>query len=240
MKVILLAAGRGKRFGKQTQNLPKCLIPLRKSGENLLSRYLDSFRKTGLKDVVIVCGYQKEKIKKECGKKGGSLNIRFVFNKEYRKGSLLSLYTAGHELDGDCLIMDADVYFPTKALERLLKSRFQTAFLIDSAAKSTGEEMMLMSKKWPRPFSISKKVNPGLKILGESVGFLKIAGHDAPFLRKVLEDFVKRGKVNVEYEEAYNVLIKKRKAGFEKMNGFFWTEMDFKEDLEKIKQFSRL
>ena len=226
----------GRRFGEETKKTPKCLIPLGKKGENLLSRYLESFRRLGLEEVVIVCGHKKEKIKAECAKKGAGLKIRFTDNKAYKKGSILSLYSARKELDRDCLVMDADVYFPTTALRRLLDARHKTCFLVDSRVKSTGEEMMLMSKNG-RPYAISKKLDPRLKILGEGVGFLKIGREDAVFLQKILIDLVKKRNVNVEYEEAYSVLIKKRRVGFETMAGFFWTEMDFRKDLEKIKRY---
>lgn len=233
MKVILLAAGVGRRFGRRTRRLPKCLIPLDPSGENLLSRYLDCFRKLGLKDVLVVCGHQKEKIMRECRKKGTGLKIHFLFNRDYRKGSVLSLYRAAGELRRDCLIMDADVYFPPAALKRLLDSRHRTCFLVDTRAKGTGEEMMLMARAG-RPYSISKKIDPSLKILGESVGFLKIEKRNALGLRKILGTFVKKGRVSEEYEAAYDVLLKKCKAGYETMDGFFWTEMDFEEDFDRI------
>ncbi len=235
MKVIVLAAGVGRRFGKETKKTPKCLIPLGKKGENLLSRYLESFKKIGLREVVIVCGHKKEKIKGECARKGAGLKISFIDNKAYKKGSILSLYSARKELNQDCLVMDADVYFPTAALKRLLDSSHETCFLVDSRVKSTGEEMMLMSKN-DCPYAISKKLDPQLEILGEGVGFLKIGKSTGIFLQKILEDLVKNKKVNVEYEEAYNILLKKRKVGFETMKGLFWTEMDFRKDLEKIKR----
>ncbi|MGH7197427.1 MAG: NTP transferase domain-containing protein [Candidatus Omnitrophota bacterium] len=233
MKAILLAAGVGKRFGKETQALPKCLIPLGKKGENLLARYLDAFRKTGLREVVIVSGHRRDKIKKECRRKGKGLRIRFLLNKQYREGSVVSLFTARKEFDVDCLIMDADVYFPVSALKRLLRSEYRTAFLVDRRAKSTGEEMMLMAKNG-RPFYISKKVKPRLEILGENVGFLKLAREDAPVLRGALEKFVRQGKTTVEYEETYNLLMREIKAGCVPIDGLFWTEMDFPQDREKI------
>src|SRR3989338_4033548 len=105
MNVILLAAGVGRRFGPQTKKTPKCLIPLGKNQETLLSRYFESFRELGLKRVVAVVGHQKEKVQKACQQLGLGMDIRFITNPRYTKGSIVSLYSAREELDEDCLIM---------------------------------------------------------------------------------------------------------------------------------------
>ena len=235
MRVILLAAGVGRRFGRITNALPKCLIPLGRNGRHLLSRYLDSFRTLGLKEIIIVVGHGRQKIIQACHKEGKGLQIRFISNKDYRKGSVLSLYKASGAMNQDCLIMDADVYFPTYALKRLLDSRHKACFLVDRSSKSTGEEMMVMAKNG-RPFAISKKLIPGLKILGESVGFLKINGKSASTLRQILKGMIEAGETSVEHEESYDRLMKKIKIGAEPISKVFWTEMDFKKDLDKIRR----
>ena len=250
MKVILLAAGRGRRFGRRTAVTPKCLIPIGPHGENLLSRYLSSFRSLRLRDIVIVIGHEKEKIIRKCAtlqrrvpacrtgrrrgrKKNPGLSIRFVTNPDYKKGSIVSLCSAESEMTDDCLVMDADVYFEARALKKLLRAR-RTSFLLDPRSKSTGEEMMVMAKDG-RLMRVSKKADPKLKVVGEAVGFFKIKKDDARQLAQILRKMVHSGKTGVEYEESYNELMKKVKVGFEKITGF-WTEMDFDKDLKKIKR----
>ena len=231
MKVILLAAGRGRRFGRRTATLPKCLIPLGR-GSNLLTRYLDSFRKLGLRDIAVVVGHQKEKIVESCVENGRDLSIKFLVNPEYRKGSLVSLFAACGELDRDCLIMDADVWFRTGALAKLLRAK-KSAFLLDPRSKSSGEEMMVMARD-TRLACISKRVDARLRTVGEAVGFLKLKKNDARLLAKILEKMVRQGKTHLEYEESFNELMKRRRLGYEKIAGF-WREMDFEEDLAVIR-----
>ncbi len=238
MKAIVLAAGVGKRFGKRTRVLPKCLIPLDSAKNNLLRRYLDAFRACGIQNIVLVVGHQKEKIKKECARSGAGLHIRFVENKKYTQGSVLSLYTASKEINDDILVMDADVYFPVEALAKLLNAKQKSAFLADTRSKSSGEEMMLMSKHG-RLEAIAKKTDPSLHIVGEATGIVKFQKKDAALLKKILSDFVKEKNVNVEYEDAYVRLMKKRKLAVVNIGNIFWSEMDFEADLKKIRQFSR-
>ncbi len=233
MRAIVLAAGVGRRFGRRTKRLPKCLIPLGCTGQTLLSRYLGSFRSLGLRDVVIVVGHRKDLIRRACRENGAGLKIRFVVNRLYRKGSIVSLFAASRHLSGDCVIMDADVYFPTPLLKRLIRSRSRTAFLIDSRSKSSGEEMILSAQKG-RPVHISKQPTPELRALGEATGFFKVGRVDTPKLKRILSRWVRSGRTGVEYEEAYNDLMAVSKVGVCRTGDTFWTEMDFEEDLEKI------
>ncbi len=236
-KAIVLAAGVGKRFGRRTKTLPKCLIPLGR-GQNLLSRYLDSFRACGVRDVVIVCGHLKQKIKRECRLKGKGLKIRFIENPDFRKGSVLSLFKAARELNSNVLIMDADVYFPTEALRALLDSPKKNAFLADTRSTSTGEEMMLMARK-TRLVSIAKKTDAALQVIGEATGILRLDASRARFLRSILSRFVKTD-VSSEYEEAYRLLMGRSRIDYVKIDGHFWTEMDFEEDRQKIRRHLKL
>ena len=231
MKVLLLAAGRGRRFGKRTARLPKCLIPLGK-GANLLSRYLDSFRKLDIRKIVIVVGHEKKKIMAECARKGRGLDIRFIANRRYRLGSIVSLASAAPEMNDDCLIMDADVFFSSSALKSLLRAR-KSSFLLDPRSKSSGEEMMLMSKD-SRPVKISKKTDPSLKVLGEATGFFLVKKKDARRLAGILRRMVRAGKTKVEYEGSYCELMKKSRVGYVKIKSF-WTEMDLEGDLKTIR-----
>lgn len=234
-KAIVLVAGVGKRFGARTKALPKCLIPLGSSGEVLLQRYLDSFRENNIREVVLVVGHEKGQIVRAAKKYGQGLKITFVENKEYRKGSVLSLHTAGKHLDREVIVMDGDVFFPAPMLGRLLDAK-GSAFLLGEGAKENGEEMMLRVKNG-RPLAITKPPVPGLRPIGEATGIVKFSKEDAKLLRTILKEFERKGVVYVEYEDAYCRLLQKRRLGWVPTEGYFWTEMDFEEDLQKISDY---
>lgn len=234
MTVILLAAGVGKRFGKRTKRLPKCLIPIGKNS-CLLSRYLDSFQKLGLQKIVIVVGHEKEKIKAHCRKIAKNLSIFFVTNPDFKRGSIVSLYSARKYFNDDILVMDADVYFPTQALQSLINYKFKSVFLADTRVKSTGEEMMLMSHQ-NRLHAIAKRLEDGLKPVAEATGIVKFSKKDAALLLKILRKFIQNKILDVEYEESYSELLKKRKIQLLPIKGF-WTEMDFEADRQKILRY---
>ena len=58
MKAIILAAGRGSRMKKLTNDKPKCLVKLH--GKPLLEWQLESMRKSGISEIAIVTGYKHE------------------------------------------------------------------------------------------------------------------------------------------------------------------------------------
>ena len=233
-QIILLAAGIGRRFGRRARKLPKCLIPLGSRNEHLLGRYLKSFAELGLSDILIVVGHQARQIMSECRKKAdSSLKIRFIRNKEYRKGSILSLHCALNALKRSAVIMDADVYFPTILLKKFISNKKGSTFLADTRSKSHGEEMMLMAKNG-RLWSISKKLNPSLEPVGEATGFFMIEKKHLGLFKSVLRRLVRSGHAAAEYEEVYDALLKKIRIGLVPVGKTFWTEMDFEADRGKI------
>ncbi|MCI0525902.1 MAG: phosphocholine cytidylyltransferase family protein, partial [Nitrospira sp.] len=231
MKAVILAAGVGKRLGKQGQGLPKCMVQI--GGRPLLARTLTALDKVGIKDRVVVAGYEKEKIEHLVNTvENVRKTVRLRVNPDYRKGSILSLWCARDEFNDDLLIMDADVLYADALLSKLVFSSHPNALLLDPRSNSTGEEMMLMVRG-NRVVHIGRKVEGNYDLIGEGVGFLKLSRQDAPVLKEALEQLVKEGKEVCEYEDAIELLIQKVVVGYESVGSLAWTEIDFPEDIQK-------
>jgi choline kinase len=231
VKAIILAAGVGKRLGKKGQGLPKCMI--RVGGRPLLARTLTALDKVGVKDRVVVVGYEKEKIEQLVNtmpNAGGTVRLRV--NPDYRRRSILSLWCVRDELNGDLLLMDADVLFPDAFLSKLVFSPHSNALLLDTRSKSTGEEMMLMVRG-DRVVHIGREVAGAYDLVGEGVGFLKLSRRDAPVLVEALEQLVGEGKKDCEYEDAIELFLQKAVVGYESVGDLAWTEIDFPEDIQR-------
>ncbi|GJQ58211.1 MAG: phosphocholine cytidylyltransferase family protein [Candidatus Scalindua sp. AMX11] len=230
MKVIILAAGVGKRMSAVTNSIPKCLIKIGK--KTLLENYLESFSALGLQDIVIVVGHHKEKIQEMLKNRGASFNIRYIENEQYTKGSILSLWYARNELNEETLIMDADVLYHEKLLEKLVSSKDKNCFLLDEDFEDSGEEMKLFVVGG-KVIGISKQSSYDCELVGEGVGFLKLSAKGGAILKDVLEEFERNGKVNVEYEDALHELLPHCTVGFERVGDLPWIEIDFEADIEK-------
>lgn len=233
MKAIILAAGIGKRFKAVTDQRPKCLIEIR--GKTLLERTLAALGAAGVQEAVVVIGYLGEMIERRIGATCGGVRVRYVFNPRYDKGAILSLWSAREEFNDDILIMDADVLFPVALIDRLVHSSHANCFLLDGSAINTGEEQMLLTRGG-RVLDIVRGGSGDFEVIGESVGFLKVACTDAPLLRAILSDVVGQGRDTIEHEEVFPLFLSQREVGFERVDGLPWTEIDFPADLERAER----
>ncbi|MBI1976596.1 MAG: phosphocholine cytidylyltransferase family protein [Candidatus Omnitrophica bacterium] len=236
MRAILLAAGRGRRLGPLATQGPKCMMEA--AGEPLLKRTLEGLVNCGVREIVIVIGYQKEKILALLDSEQKLLagtKVIPVENPDFTKGNIISLWSSASYFDSDLLIMDADVYFEFPLLKRLLDSPLKDCFLLDAGFKNTGEEVVLMTRQG-RVLDLAKVTSlpAGYDLLGESVGFLKLSQEPASLLKEILQEMVTDGFIQSEYEQAYQRLLQKIPVGYEAVGNLFWMEVDFPEDLAKL------
>ena len=60
MQAIILAAGMGKRLKQLTQNNTKCMVKV--NGVPLINRALGQLDQLGLSRIILVVGYEREKL----------------------------------------------------------------------------------------------------------------------------------------------------------------------------------
>lgn len=235
MRAVILAAGVGGRLAPLTRDLPKCLLPV--GGRPILGRMLEAVAAAGIDEAVLVVGHRQERIRAAAGTRAGRLPVRYVENPAYRQRSLLSLWCAREFLDGDVLVMDADVLFAPELLARLVTSRLPSALLLDRDFRDTGEEVKLYAQG-PRVVAMGKRVEPPPPhdVVGEGVGFFKCAAAHVPALRGCLEEVLAEEGGQAEYEPALDRLLRRVEVGWVDVGGLPWTEIDFVEDLERAER----
>lgn len=231
MRAILLAAGIGKRLRPLTDVTPKSLI--RVGDKTVLERMLDSLIEVGVKEIYVVVGHLKEKIKKNIGRKYGDTPVRYILNRDYKRGSVLSVWAARRYFDDDMLLMDSDVIFESEILNKLVNSKDENCLLMDKDYRKTGEEMKIAALN-KRVVQIARDITERYDEIGEGVGFLKLSKNYHKELLTVLEGTIADDE-DSDYEVALDKLVKRIPVGFEEVAGFKWTEIDFREDIEKAK-----
>jgi L-glutamine-phosphate cytidylyltransferase len=129
-RAVIVAAGMGRRLLPYTDEMPKCLVPVR--GRPMLSRALDAFRAHGLDEFVIVRGYKADVLERRRLELGPPNEVRFVENREYQTNNILqSLFHAADALDGPFLFTYADIVFARDVVTRLMEAEGDFCLVVD-------------------------------------------------------------------------------------------------------------
>ena len=130
MQAIILAAGMGKRLGEYTKNNTKCMVSV--NGTPLIDRLLGQLSKLNLNRVIIVVGYEGQKLINHIGNNYPSLNIEFVNNPIYDKtNNIYSLALAKDKMiEDDSLLIESDLIFDDGMFDLLLSNPFPNLALV--------------------------------------------------------------------------------------------------------------
>jgi choline kinase len=234
MRAILLAAGRGRRLGS---DLPKCLLSL--EGKTLLERHIVNMRQSGVTGLTLVVGFQKDAITDALERLDtADFPVEVLVNERFVHGSIVSLQVAGARLLEGAIWMDADVLYPPALLAKLVASPHENGVLLDGRSEENGEEMMIGTRAG-RAHKVARRVGKEWDFAGESVGFFKVGPEGGRAMKKILDDEVAAGKLDQEYEAALDRAFGQVHFGYERVDEFQWTEIDFEEDVVKARKLAR-
>lgn len=131
MQAIILAAGMGKRLKELTQDRSKCMVQV--NGVALIDRMLHQIESRHLSRIVIVVGYEGEKLMKYIDTLGIRTPIVYVQNPIYDKtNNIYSLALAKDYLcQDDTLLFESDLIFEDAVIDQLLDDPRETLALVD-------------------------------------------------------------------------------------------------------------
>ena len=131
MQAIILAAGMGKRLKALTQNNTKCMVKV--NGVTLIDRMLHQIEKCKVSRIIIVVGYEGEKLKDYIDSLDIKTPIIYVNNEIYDKtNNIYSLALAKKYLcEEDTLLFESDLIFEDSVLEKLLNDPRKSLALVD-------------------------------------------------------------------------------------------------------------
>lgn len=130
MQAIILAAGMGRRLGEFTSDNTKCMLEV--NGVRLIDRMLSQLSKLNLSRLVIVIGYEGQKLKSYLTKNYPSYPIEFVENNVYDKtNNIYSLWLArGFMAEEDTLLLESDLIYEDAILEAAVNSEDDNVALV--------------------------------------------------------------------------------------------------------------
>src|SRR5215203_6034332 len=188
MKAIILAAGKGTRLNGLDLK-PKCLFEV--GGQTLLKRQIAALRELNVNDIVIVLGFEAERIRRLY-----EHTASFVINSRFEEtSSLYSLWLAKEYLLEGFVVLNCDVLFHPQLLTRLLSSPFDDALLVDLVDKNNnrlGDEEMKVQVSDGLVVDIRKDLDPA-EADGENVGVVKFSASGARRLVEEMDGLISRG-----------------------------------------------
>lgn len=122
MQAIILAAGMGRRLGEFTADNTKCMLEV--NGVRLIDRMLTQLYHLNLDRIVIVIGYEGQKLQDYLTEKYPHLPLIFVHNPIYDKtNNIYSLWLAREYMaEDDTILLESDLIFSDSILEAAVNS----------------------------------------------------------------------------------------------------------------------
>ena len=237
MQAIILAAGMGKRLKALTADNTKCMVEV--NGVTLIERALAQLDELGLRRIVIVDGYQSEKLRAFVSTLSVSTPIEWRLNPFYDKTNniySLSLATDALEED-DTLLLESDIIVEDGILRDLVEDPRPTLARVDkyeswmdgTVVKIDEDDDLVAcvpSKKCK--YSDIDEYYKTVNIYKFSKAFSRT--HYVPFL----EAYVKALGNNEYYEQVLRVImhLDDSELKAKRLSGQLWYEIDDIQDLD--------
>jgi choline kinase len=231
MKAIILAAGMGRRLKPYTQNLPKCMVKV--GGKALLERQIGLLNSCGIKDILIVCGFQAKKVKLFCRRFKG---VEVIFNPFYaHSNSIISVWLSMSKWNGDLIFMNSDIILESALLKKIIKDKANLSVLVKQREKGGYRVRLNRGRIIKMAMDIPDKLT-----FGVYSGITKISYNYLKLFGRMLEKWLEQGRWNDWYEDVVSEMAGK---GFGVkpilINSFFWHEIDTPEDLVSLKKITK-
>jgi len=243
VRAIIVAAGESNRLLPLILDKPACLLEI--GNKTILSRELENLRACGIHDIVVVRGYQGEKIRYPA--------IRYYDNRDYRDtGILRSLFSAKGEMDDEFIFCYSDILYTKEVLELLLKEQSDISLVVDTGWENhyyqrnqhPVSEAELVKVEGDRITQIGRGILAPEEAYGEFIGLAKFSSNGAESL-KVLHEWATENYRDSVFHTSPSV----EKASFtdliqELINQGYpvchidihggWAEIDTVEDFDKV------
>ncbi len=201
-KAVIVAAGRGRRLGGNTDAIPKCMVAV--GGRPILHWQLRALAAAGIDDIVIVRGYRGDCIDP------GATTVRFVDNPAWESNNILnSLMCAEGELAGGFYFSYCDIVYAPSAVTALAASAqapdVAASLIVDRRWADTyaGRDLHPVSEAEltlvggppdaPRVLQVGKQAVAAEQAAGEFIGLAHFSAAGATALQRIWKDALARG-----------------------------------------------
>jgi len=193
-KAIVIAAGRGRRLGLHTEELPKCLVQVGK--RSILGWQLAAFATGGIDELVMIRGYRGDVL--AAGAQALFEQVRFVDNRDWERNNiLLSLACARHEIDGPVLLTYSDIVFTPPVVQALQAATGDICLVVDRdfadiyvgrTEHPLDEAEVCDLDAAGRIARVGKRALPAAEAWGEFIGLMKLTAEGARWVAGAIDE----------------------------------------------------
>jgi len=197
-RAILIAAGRGKRLGTHTDEIPKCMVQV---GEKpILGWVWDALSSVGVDELVVIRGYRGDVL--ESFVKTLVPKAIFVDNDEWETNNiLLSLAKARRYLDQPCYMTYSDIVFTRGVARAAAASNAEIGLVIDRQFRDIyvgrtqhpleeGEVSDLLPDGTVA--RVGKKALPPADAIGEYIGLTRLGARGVAIAANTMDQLAQR------------------------------------------------
>jgi len=237
VKVVILAAGQGKRLLPLTEDIPKCLLDI--GGRRLLERQISAFCASGASEIVVITGYgaaQVDKVVDQLRATVPDVVLKTTFNPFFGVAdNLASCWMARHDMDQDFILVNGDNLFQADMVTQLLKAKDAPITVAIAHKQEYDNDDMKVMVDGKRLTEIGKTL-PVDTVDAESIGMLLFRGTGPKLYRCALEDAMREASgLRQWYLSVINTLAKQVSVMTQPVDGIEWCEVDFPADLQQAR-----
>lgn len=130
MQALILAAGMGRRLGELTRENTKCMVKVH--GRSLIERMLDQLASLSVDRIVLVIGYEGQKVRDLVGQSYKGIPVCYVENEVYAStNNIYSLYLAKEFLlEDDTILLESDLILDDQILVDLTNNPYPSLAVV--------------------------------------------------------------------------------------------------------------
>lgn len=225
MKAVILAAGLGQRLTTLTQNKPKALVEV--AGRPLLEYLIEQLNAQKINDVVLVNGYLSEQT--DTWLKKHAPHVKTIYNKDYAKGSIVSLLCAENFADSDFLLTNVDHIYHPELFARASAKRSEITAMCDFDRQLVADDMKIKLNNERGIKKIHKQLHD------YDCGYIGMTFVPKTFLThywKAAHELHSKIGEMASVEWVLGLLAEQNQhVGICDLSGFGWAEIDSQDDL---------
>jgi choline kinase len=237
VRVIILAAGQGKRLLPLTADVPKALLDI--GGKTLVERQVDAFADCGISDFVVITGYAAARVEAALTHVAARRNVKIecLFNPFYAVAdNLASCWLARGAMNGDFIQVNGDNVFRKDVVECLLSAAQQDIVVAINRKSGFDADDMKVMLDGARLTEIGKTL-PVDTVDAEAIGFYMFRGAGVrDYVQQLEASMADPAGLKRWFPSAVGALAKSRHVHTVSISGLEWCEVDFPVDLQRARQ----